>query len=62
MDRNTVKDIIRDAAAEIALGAVLRYGKLNDLSREQQKQLDEAARSVAEVVMVDVFEPFLILE
>jgi len=64
MDRETVKDIVKDivkdAAAEIAVGILLRYGKLNDLSKEQQIQLDADARLVAEVVIIDAFEPFLI--
>lgn len=60
MDRETVKDIVKDAAAEIAIGVLLRYGKVNDLSKEQQIQLDADARLVAEVVIIDAFEPFLV--
>lgn len=60
MDRKSVKDIAKDAAAEIAIGILLKFSKVNDLTPEQQIQLDEDARSVAEVVMIDVFEPFLV--
>ena len=59
MDLETVKAIVKDAAAEIAVGTLLRFSRLNELTKEQQIQLDADARSVAEVVMIDAFQPFL---
>ena len=62
MELETVKGIVRDAAAEIAVGILLRYSKLNELTAAQQIQLDADARSVAEVVIIDAFQPFLVEE
>lgn len=59
MGESFVNEVIRDAAREIALGVLLRFGKLNELTKEQQIQLDSDTQQVAEVVMKDALGPFL---
>lgn len=60
MDKDTVKDIARDVAKEIAMGVLLRYGKLNEMTVEQQMQLNSDTKSIAEIVIIDAFQPFLV--
>lgn len=59
MKENFVSEIIRDFAKEIAIGVLLRFGKLNELTKDQMIQLDADTQQVAGVVMQDALGPFL---